>query len=310
MRLFQPKKRTDFTRDTRDFVIGFPEAEAEIGNSRIDLNAVYEDFLGIEAELGRGKFIVSGRKGSGKTATAERLGELARQDTNTYATFIKSIDKAYQNSLIGEHASARSLFEWIILSNLAETVSRDSTIIERIKQGQNLMRFVNANRNRINLDGFTLGEINENKSFNVNVTHLKRLSSSYKSTVAFTKHQAPFHRVIPQLKDLLVEILVEAKLIKDNNYVIVFDDLDIGVSFRDPESLAALADLVRLARDYNQDVFARNQIECRIILLLRRDISNVIRTNYADTAKIFSSYGVDINWFEEVGIRSATKTKN
>ena len=53
-----------------------------------------------------------------------------------------------------------------------------------------------------------------------------------------------------------------------------------------------------MTKYYNNEIFGRNNIESKIIVLLRNDIAKQLRFN-ADTAKIFASYSVELNWFEE-----------
>ena len=59
-------------KDKTALYFGAPEAEAEsLPNSRVFLSDVYEDHHDLHTELASEKFIVVGRKGSGKSAFAE-----------------------------------------------------------------------------------------------------------------------------------------------------------------------------------------------------------------------------------------------
>lgn len=60
--------------DNEMLFLGSPEAEAEaeaLPNSQIPLSSVYDDYSNLVAELQYEKFIILGRKGSGKSAFAE-----------------------------------------------------------------------------------------------------------------------------------------------------------------------------------------------------------------------------------------------
>ena len=52
---------------TLNFFIGSPEAESEATSTPITLNQFFEDYLDIFSQLNNEKFIVLGRKGSGKS---------------------------------------------------------------------------------------------------------------------------------------------------------------------------------------------------------------------------------------------------
>jgi hypothetical protein len=57
---------------TRNFFIGTPEAEGETTyNSKIKLGEIFGDYLNVFPELDSEKFIITGRKGAGKSAIAE-----------------------------------------------------------------------------------------------------------------------------------------------------------------------------------------------------------------------------------------------
>ena len=62
------QKTTENIRTTEGFFIGSSEAEGEINNSRITLDEVFSDYLGVLNEVNHEKFIITGRKGTGKSA--------------------------------------------------------------------------------------------------------------------------------------------------------------------------------------------------------------------------------------------------
>lgn len=62
---------------TENFFIGSPEAESEATITPITLDQFFEDYLDILRQLNNEKFIVLGRKGSGKSAIGEHMFALA-----------------------------------------------------------------------------------------------------------------------------------------------------------------------------------------------------------------------------------------
>lgn len=58
------------------------------------------------------------------------------------------------------------------------------------------------------------------------------------------------------------------------------------------------ASLLRIAKDYNINHFGKRGIRARILVLLRRDIAQILKGRFADTAKLFSSYAAELKWYE------------
>lgn len=98
------------------------------------------------------------------------------------------------------------------------------------------------------------------------------------------------------MEKVVVDIL---KADTDNQYVLMFDDLDIGLNLNNQESVDTLAELIRTVKYYNNDVFARNSIESKIIVFLRTDIQKRLIYS-ADMPKVFSSYATELRWYEDI----------
>ena len=63
---------------TKSFYFGMPEAEGE-NREKQKPSDYFEDYLEILSELKKGKFIFTGRKGSGKTAIAKYIKDQSDQ---------------------------------------------------------------------------------------------------------------------------------------------------------------------------------------------------------------------------------------
>ena len=69
---------------TKSFYFGMPEAEGE-NRDKYKLSDYFEDYLEILSELKKGKFIFTGRKGSGKTAIAKYIKDQSDQAKDSHA---------------------------------------------------------------------------------------------------------------------------------------------------------------------------------------------------------------------------------
>ena len=117
--LLSSRKNSKFT--SRDIYLGSPEAEAEAtSSSRISLYDVYEDYHGLIQSIMHEKFIILGRKGSGKSAFAEYVYEFSKRDPNTFCGFIRkteiNLERIVQFGIdSGINIEKGSLFKWLIL---------------------------------------------------------------------------------------------------------------------------------------------------------------------------------------------------
>ena len=104
--------------------LGSPEAEAEAtGNARIPLIDVYEDFHHLLEGLSREKFIIVGRKGSGKSAFAEYVYARACTEANLACEFIRKSDFDLERAVqLGEQQAiaidSESFFRWVIYTGI------------------------------------------------------------------------------------------------------------------------------------------------------------------------------------------------
>ena len=89
---------------------------------------------------------------------------------------------------------------------------------------------------------------------------------------------------------------------RDNFYILIFDDLDIGFNSKDENNVKTLLNIIRIVKEYNISFFGKEGINAKVILLLRDDISRVLINKDADTAKLFSSYEIPLNWYNHNGI--------
>ena len=77
---------------TKGFCIGIPEAEAEATTAAVKLDTLFVDYLDVLKQLNDEKFIVLGRKGTGKSAIGEHILSIAKNEANIFCDFIKKED--------------------------------------------------------------------------------------------------------------------------------------------------------------------------------------------------------------------------
>lgn len=285
---------------TRNFSIGVPEAEAEATTAMIKLETIFTDYLDVLRQLNKEKFIVLGRKGTGKSAIGEYILSQAKSDANIFCDFIKKdeidIEKIVQ---IGKEEGVvierGLLYKWIVLTKFVALFAENQSLA-CIRGMNHLSDFIKKSRGFINIKNYEIKEIIQQYGINVNIEYLKRyLNTSGTSTKQIKYEKAEFYKLIPDLEKVVIEIL---KADTSNQYILMFDDLDIGLDLNCQDSIDTLNELIRTIKYYNNDVFARNNIDSKIIVFLRTDIKKHLIYS-ADMPKIFASYSIELRWYED-----------
>jgi hypothetical protein len=288
---------------TRDFFIGTPEAEGETTfNSKIKLGEIFGDYLNIFPELDTEKFIITGRKGAGKSAIAEYIYFSATNDPNTFCDFVKTKDLDC-NRIVqigkaeGHPIEEKLLFEWIILTKLIKQFTEDQSV-QSLREFKDLKVFLTRNSGLVDIKDYEVEEIVKTKSFEIKIENFKRVFSSlFKEDIGIKEHKAPFYKILQPLKEVVIKLLRDV-INSDNEYYLIFDDLDIGFKENDKESIENVTNVIRVAKDYNIDLFGKHGLKAKIIILLRDDLKRIIVKHSADTAKLFSSYEIPLIWYE------------
>jgi len=299
---FVPKEQVS-KNTTKNFFIGATEAEAEsCVNSKMKLNEVFVDFLNILPELQHEKFIITGRKGSGKTAIAEHINNLSENEYNYFCDFIKKNDVNIEQIVqigkdVGIEIEKELLFEWIILIKLVKLLISNEAIQSK-PEIRDLNTFLKKNSGFVDIKSNQIIEVIKKNGYDVNINFFKRfLVATFGNRYDIKGEKAPFYKLIPHLKET-VEKLVSCEENADNKYILIFDDLDIGFNASKIEHIKTILNLLRISKEYNITLFGKKGINAKIIILLRDDISRILIKNDADTAKLFTSYEIPLVWYE------------
>ncbi len=281
---------------TTDIYLGDVEAEQETHVAGLGIDTFFEDYAGIEKAISLGKFIICGRKGSGKSAFAVCKQRLASRREQRFITVVKKNEFALEKLVNGTSAQDNNymvLFEWLVLVRLVKMIL-DSEIGSERAQIKSLKKFYERNSGYVDIDQYTIAEII--KGSEVNFAPLKNEFSGFKRLFSAKSIKAPFFKMIGPLRDAVVEVL-KMQIFEHSSFMVVFDDLDIKFKLTSDEDKNMLMDLIRVAKRYNTEYLAGTT--ARIILLLRDDISNHLEGHDGDVAKTFASCAHYLKWYEQ-----------
>jgi len=286
--------------------LGSPEAEADANpNSRIPLSEVYEDYHQLLPQLMHEKFIVVGRKGSGKSAFAEYVWFEANKQPNMFCRFIRKSELSLERIIQigkseGHSVDSEALFKWLIYTNILKLFAFNKAIYY-LKEYDLLRKFLNKSSGYIDIKEYEIKELVKQQGFEVSIDYLKKFATGRLSKrVEEKSSKAPFYKLLPHLEEIIVKV-ISSKEDKQNqnSYIIFFDDLDIDFSTNNKLSCDSIVNLVRACRHVNNDIFGKNGLKAKAIILIRDDIEAFLSSRYADTSKLFSSYSAKINWYQD-----------
>lgn len=293
-------------KTTKDLHIGNPEAESESNNrSRVRLDDVFSDFLDVFPELETEKFIITGRKGNGKSAIGQILFKKAKESPNRFCAFIRKGDIDLEEivqisqNVAGQNIGKEILFKWIILTKTLDLITKNEAV-QNLPEIKMLRDFLKKNSGFVNINRFEIKEILQTSGVEIYIEKLIRFFRiKGNREVKLSGQKAPFYKLIPSLEQAILLVLTsEDEKIQENSYTLIFDDLDIEFKAEKEESVESLLNLIRIAKHYNNNFFSENEIDAKIVILLRDDISDVLIKQSADMAKIFSSYSIPLYWYE------------
>ncbi|MDK4792288.1 MAG: hypothetical protein OC189_09640 [Acinetobacter sp.] len=284
---------------------GSPEAEAEsLPSSRVMLSAVYEDHHDLFNELSHEKFIVVGRKGAGKSAFAEYTYWLAKNDPNIFCSFIRQ-DVVRLEELVqineGLNGSTKEhLFKWLIYTNILKLIFKNEAA-NVAKELSLLKEFLKKNSGFIDINKGEITDLAKKYNFEVNVEQFKRFfTTKIGKEIQFKESRAPYYKLLPHLETVIISVLnSKIEVDNSNSYVIFFDDLDINFNSDDEKSVDTLLNLLRTTKHINNNVFSKNNINAKAVILIRDDVERMLSSRGADIAKVFSSYATRLDWYQE-----------
>ncbi|MFI3314479.1 MAG: hypothetical protein R3Y04_02280 [Rikenellaceae bacterium] len=290
MKLFD-KTKTVVSKEktTEGFYFGAPEAESEVNINGHLLSDVFLDLFDINDKISNGKYVITGRKGSGKSAVAQYYKQLSETEDDIFAYIITPNDISLNRVLQGlPNVKSELIFRWVILTKLIGLII-NSNRTDYAKHISNLKKFHDRNMGSFDLSQYDISEMSTKTEIGFDLFRSKfsNIISKHIKDKRLIKMQ--FYEFIPVLEEILREVL-KYQVYEDDTFIIAFDELDIDFKSKNSDDIMRL---VRVVRGYNNNIF--NGTPLKIILFLRDDIKNCISAS--DKTKIFSSCEYCINWY-------------
>lgn len=301
MNLFDRNYTRKSIATTEGFYFGKSESEGENSYNKDSSDTLFADYLDILPMIEKGYFIITGRKGSGKSAIAKYIKDNASANELLFCEIIKSdtikLEQQIQDSFSNSEDRLISFFQWLILVKLVKLIleSKNGEYTSELKA---LNNFVKNNRGIVDIDKFSITEVKTISKQEVNLGSLINspiFKAIIERVIGKRMEKAPYYKLLPALKEIVYKIL-SFPVFEDYKFVVIFDDLDIGFKSGSDQDKQSLMELIRTAKEINNDL--KEIGNTQILILLRDDIKKILEGFSADVSKIFSSYEVELKWHD------------
>ena len=287
--------------------IGYADGEKEAAeNDFSDLfytnNNKYNDLLS------KHKFIVSGRKGTGKTILAKYY-QRTNSDGSTIIDYSKLNNISLHELPTGSSALTLLKVRQDIAITAAQKADKNLNILFFNHTPPKNTWYYNYLHNlykKYYPDGpynekdiKTIAKVVKNSTLDTELSSTldlysklgANLSTSSENVLEITKEKKNFAERSEQFKKIVLECL------KYISVAIIIDDLD-EIRTKDTEHLISfLVNLVTKVNDINMNLLKVNN-KSKCILLLRSDIINLFAPRSANIQKIISDSNVELEWFK------------
>lgn len=291
-------KRTHNSK--KAFSLGRPEAEAEFHQTYAtpSLKSIFIDEIGAINAIASGRFIITGRKGTGKSAIVGyiQLNSHPAVSNASYCSVVKPFTNSSNVLAVSEAGVDSSVlaYKWTIISKLIWMILETGQG-EYTPEIRALKKFYNKYNALFDVDNFLKDGSNIKQTMSVNIL-LAIFSASFSREMSKKETEGrPFYLFIPGLFDVIRRIL-RMQIFEQYEFSILFDDLDVGFNLKDTNHRNRILSLIRIAKDINNDSVFNNKV--RILLFLRDDVKRNLSGYACDSSKLFGSYEFPINWFE------------
>lgn len=215
---------------------------------------VFNDFHNAVASIGSPTFLIVGRKGAGKTAIAEYIAHLAGQSPNEFCRYLKYKDFGLEKVALGEVGdNVDVLFQFILYLHLTRLICHENNAVLNEKEYGLLNGFLEKNAGFLQINDLELLEQSSENDKGLDIQLYKnfvRRRSNRK--IRISAQRAPYYKLLPDLKETVHDLISShADQEQRNEYILLIDDLDVGVHASDKASIDALMGLLRVARDMN-----------------------------------------------------------
>lgn len=298
----------------KEFNIGQVSGENEARSKNFEElfytgNKKYEELKNPE------KYIIMGRKGTGKTLLAYYLKKKAVEN-NLNMCKISTLKDYQLMKLI--HLEDRDFFDeeckalwkYCVLRELGKAIINNKTIVEKVFNPniRKLKKFISEDK----LNEYKLIEMNKTSGHIRKKNRDSKISGMYKkapvsstltgnvglykeknTAIAEKYVRNEYYNNIEAMENLILKILRK----ENKGYITIFDDLDeLGDNVEEPKKYrVSILSMISVVQEFNIKLQEANPYS-KIIISIRSDILNHLNEHSSNLRKIIADNAVDLYW--------------
>ena len=250
----------------------------------------------------RKKFIIVGRKGTGKSLLAQYYKTQIESEKHAVEILdesdfmLKKLENFnYQNI---EEQEMIIFWEYFFLLKVSELLISKTTKMKKIffRRFKKLNKIVsNSNYKMDSYSTTSKRGVNGKGSKNVGeiTSLLSQLDASLEKSITQNYTPSEYYNHVKKLKEIILNCLKISKI----NLSIIFDDLDeLEVFVESEESKKTfIHTMIKSVKKLNE-YFSDNDFEVKLFLLLRKDMANDLNRSKNNINKILKTNTIDLKW--------------
>lgn len=273
------------------------ETEATLEGGRFLSEVFHDPFNAIE-KLKSGRFVVTGKKGTGKSEFVFNL--VARNDPNQFVKILRF--KNFEISAIAEELSEpktdpsqQALWKWIMLCSILSMLSEDHSIELDSDTRHHLGLAIKRIQGFTSIDGWQVQEAARKTQGKIEISPFKSLAKGVRSSSFETREtRSSIFEMIPQFENLILDI-TQTNRDRENMFLLCIDDLDEDYSGTESQR-SNLRNLLKVSKEYHTK-FNFHGLRFIPIILIRHDILEPLNLGDANLHKAISNNTQKFNWF-------------
>lgn len=272
--------------------IGYVDAKTEVSEIS-DFSKYYYDGLMMSEKIdARVKYIITGRKGSGKTLLAyfycEKRRKKNRQSINEVVSLknitLQAMAKYKDNSCIGNDFF---MWKWVVLIEYCKWLLSDQSL----QPTEEYLRCASIIKELIPEKKTIFNVISSESGISLEVLGQKiGLSMKGQKEKAICNYE----EIIENFEKDIIEIAISSKI----EINIVFDDLD-DKYYHEEKYYIAMKEFIEAVDSINE-IFRKSEIESKILIVLRSDIFRKLRG--PNIGKIKRDSAIEFDWTTKISL--------
>lgn len=288
--------------------IGEIDGESEVIKRNDFQNLFFNQNNNYKKLLSGEKFLIIGRKGTGKTYLAKYIEATINSTKGQYCKICDSssfnlqrlIDIKGRDLMKGEH---ELFWEWIILLHFSDTILKQHPMLKKIPFTKiyKLNKFITSkypNPESVFQTKSYTKVLNDSIKISANKKNIP-LSANLESSnsINLSYNEKEYYNNLEYLHNLVIDILCNKC-----DITLIYDDLDSieANTHIDSFYIDLLSGLIKTTKKLNLEIASKRTTNSKLIIALRDDILSYMQDYNTNLNKIVSSNFIDLYWLDKV----------